>query len=45
MVLGFMVCIILQFTLLSYFFKEEMKKLKMDEIGVSTKVPIKLITK
>ena len=35
MVLGFMVCIILQFTFFSYTFKDEMKKLKTDEIGVS----------
>lgn len=34
MILGFSVCIILQFTLLSYYFSEEMEALQMDEIGV-----------
>lgn len=35
MIFGFLVCIILQFTLLSYYFQEDMQKMKMDEIGVS----------
>jgi hypothetical protein len=33
-VLGFVICIILQFSFLSYYFREEMKKYKIDEIGV-----------
>ena len=35
MVLGFLVCTILQFTVLSYYFEEEMNTLQMDEFGVS----------
>lgn len=40
MVLGFLVCIILQFTLLSYFLAEDMEALQMDEFGVSTVLPM-----
>lgn len=36
LVLGFVVCIILQFSFLSYYFRREMKKYKIDEIGVRT---------
>ena len=40
MVLGFLVCVILQFTLLSYFLAEDMEALQMDEFGVSTVLPM-----
>lgn len=38
LLLGFVVCIILQFSFLSYHFQEEMKKFRMDEVGIRTTV-------
>jgi hypothetical protein len=39
LLLGFVVCIILQFSFLSYQFQDEMKKFKMDEVGIRTPPP------
>jgi hypothetical protein len=43
MILGFLLCIIVQFSLLSYYFREEMRKWKLDEIGVSKLSYIQLV--
>lgn len=40
LVLGFVVCLTLQFFFLSYYFRNEMKKYKIDEIGVRTSLTI-----
>jgi hypothetical protein len=45
MILGFLVCVILQFTLLSYYLAEDMEALQMDEFGVSKQTSTQFKTK